>query len=934
MSRAGSRLTLGMTLIVVGALLAIVTSSAAAKSNIFFYSNGPSTTQAGAHPNIVAAVEPGNRFSQSPKPPCECDDPKDIAFHAPQGVIANPHVISECTAAELATFSCPPDSQAGLVVLHFFGWGALPIYRTIPQAGQAGELAFLPPLGVAIPQYVAINARTGGDYGLDFTTLGINHALPPSYVANIFWGVPAAHSHDVLRFGQGERGIECSVNPLAAIAEDVIPGDCSKKPPHVSSLPSAPLTQNPTTCVGPLTSSVDLTSYDGETDHAEATWPATTGCDKLSFNPSLAAAPTTTETDSAAGLAVDIKVPQFQDPETPSPSEIRATTLTLPEGFTINPSAADSKTSCSDAQANLGNEEAAACPEFSKVGTTELNSSALPGPIFGYIYLGDPKPGDRYRAILSASGFGTSFKIAGSIHPDPATGRLVGSFENLPQAPFQEFNLHFFGSERGLFATPTRCGTYEVKTTFKPWASELSDQTSTQFFTIESGPKGRPCPNGPRPFAPTLQAGSVDNTGGAHTPFALQISREDGEQNFKGFTIQTPPGFSATLAGVPYCPETAISQLAVFGYQGLSEQASPVCPAASQIGTTTAGVGAGTHPLFVNGKAYLAGPYQGAPLSILAVIPAVAGPYDLGVVPVRVAVKVDPLTAQVTTVSDPLPQILEGIPLRTRFIELDLDRPGFALNPTNCDPFAIESMLTGIEGALSTPSANFQVANCADLAFEPKLSIRLSGSTKQAGNPSLTATFTAKPGEANISRTQVTLPRVELIDNAHIGNLCTRVQFDEGTTPGKKCPPDSILGFAEADTPLLDKPLEGPIYLRATGRPGLPDIVAALNGQIDIVLDGRVDSVHGRLRTTFETVPDAPISRVTIHLDGGRKGLLENSPKLCAHVQHFTAAITGQNGMTADQSPVLSTSCRKKPKRKPRGHHQRSHRHPARKARP
>ena len=272
------------------AFLAAAADSAIAKSTVFAFSSTPSTTRAGAHPTVVTTVEPGNRFSQSPMPACECDDPKDIVIHTPAGVIANPHVISECSLAELSVFACPPESQVGLIVLHLGAdWIAQPLYRTVPRAEEAALFVFLAPVGFPIPQYIAVNARTGGDYGLDFDTTGIEHALPPSYIGNIFWGVPGDASHDLLRFGRGEQIIACSSNPTAAVSEDRIPGDCGSKPPHSSSLPLAPFTQNPTTCVGPLSSSIETIAYDVEADHAEAPWPATTGCDKLSFNPSLAA---------------------------------------------------------------------------------------------------------------------------------------------------------------------------------------------------------------------------------------------------------------------------------------------------------------------------------------------------------------------------------------------------------------------------------------------------------------------------------------------------------------------------------------------------------------------------------------------------------------------------------------------------------------------
>ncbi len=917
----GSKVRVAACLSTLALALAIACSleapSAMAKSEVFDFSNYPTTSQAGAHPNLVTAVEPGTHSTQSPLPACECDDPKDITTHAPAGVIANPHVVSECTAAELATTSCPPESQLGVVVLRIFGYVAIPLYRTVPQAGQAGLFAFLAPIGVSVPQHIVANARTGSDYGLDLKVTGIEHSFPPSFVGIVTWGVPGAAAHDPLRFAAGEASVSCSANPLQAIAEDVLPNSCEEKEPHPSSLPVAPLVQNPTTCTGPLTSKVEVLAYDGETTSAEAPWPETTGCDKLSFNPSLAATPTTSQADSPSGLAVDIKVPQFQDPETPSPSEIRGATVSLPAGFTINPNAADGKSSCTDSQANFSNESAAECPEYSKIGTTTLDSSALPGPIDGYVYLGEPRPGDLYRIILTASGFGTNVKIAGSIHPDPLTGQLVTTLEDLPQAPFQAFDLHFFGSERGLLATPTQCGAYAVHTVFKPWAQQLSDQTSTQFFELDSGPEGEPCPDGRRPFGPTLEAGVEDATAGLHSPFDFHLSRQDGDQFLTGLSLTTPPGFSATLRGIPYCSEAEIARLTVSTHSGLAEQAAPSCPAVSQIGTAIAGVGAGTRPLYVPGKIYLAGPYKGAPLSLEVVIPAVSGPYDLGNIALRAALHVDPLTAQVTAVSDPLPQIVAGIPLRTRFVEVDLDRPGFALNPTNCDPFSVQAQISGDQGTTSAPSTHFQVANCGDLRFAPKFRLKLSGGLRRRGHPAIHAVLSASPGEANIHRVSLTLPPGELIDNAHIGSVCTRTAFAAG-----RCPPNSAIGDAEVTSPLLDNPLRGPVYLRSSSH-DLPDLALDLGGQFQLEAAARIDRVHGLLRTTFPAIPDVPVSRVVVDLAGGSKGLLQNSTSLCGTDRKATVSMKGQNGKSLREKTGLRAVCaaKNRQKRNSTSHH-------------
>ena len=891
------------------ALFGIGTDTATAKSTVFSFSSAPSTTQAGGHPNVITTFSLGTRYNQEPVP-CECNDPKDVTIHAPAGVIANPHALSVCSAAELATYTCSADSQVGLFVFWAISWIAVPMYQTTPQAGQGALLAFVVPnFG---PVYTAVNARTGSDFGLDFQVRGITHQLTPPSFNQLFWGVPGLPEHDMLRFAPGEQAYGCNTNPFAAMTADIVPNDCglvmaggggAEKAPISSSLPLIPFTQGPTNCSGPQTSSIEVVAYDHGVDLAEAPWPATTGCDKLSFNPSLAAAPTTTETDAASGLEVDLTVPQFQDANTPSPSALKSSTVTLPPGFSINPNTSDGKVTCSDAEANFGSEGPSSCPEFSKIGTTELSSSALPGPISGYAYLGEPKPGDRYRVILTASGFGTNLKIAGSVHLDPGSGQVVTVFDSLPQAPFQKFNLHFFGSERGILATPTQCGTYPVKATFKPWATELSDQTSTQFFTLDSGPAGRPCPDGPRPFSPSFAAGTEDNTAGRFTPFSLEVARPDGDQNVTGVNLALPPGFTAKLAGVQECPEIALTQLSALGYTGLGEQLSPACPAASQIGTVVAGAGAGSRPLFVPGRVYLAGPYKGAPLSVVVVIPAVAGSYDLGNVVIRSAVAVDPRTVQVTATSDTIPQILEGVLLRARFLQLALDRPGFTLNPTNCDPFSVRASISGDEGATSSPSAPFQVANCADLPYRPKLSIKLSGGVNRLGHPAIHAVFEAAGGEANSRAVSVTLPKGFLIDNSHIDTICTRVNFANETCPG-----GSLIGTAEVTTPLLDDPLKGSVYLRSSSHE-LPDLAIDLDGRFDIETAARVDSTKGRVRTTFESVPDAPISRIVVDLVGGHRGLLQNSERICRTKKKADTKMTGQNGVVSKAKTRLLTAC-------------------------
>ena len=848
----------------------------------------------------------------------------------------------QCDIAHFSANLCPVDSQLGITEAlveagGFFGTLTFisPIYNLVPAPGEPALFGYETFLDT--PIYIVISDRTNSDYGVDSTITGINHVAPLRFSRTIFWGVPASPTHNALRFEFSEvslggfftggrewlcraDGSRATADPASAQQmchfEDLKRTTVGKEGPVASSSPEIPFWQNPTTCgLSSLQSSVDVLSYDGGTTNAAFPLPPTTECSQLSFNPSLFARPTSTTTDSPSGIDIVLKAPSFESPSVPSPSEIRSAVVTLPPGFSLDANAADGKTACTDAEANFGTLEEANCPEFAKVGTLEVHSAILPGVLPGAVYIGQPLPGERYRLILTANGFGVHVKLSGTIRLDSNTGQLVTEFRNLPQSPFEEFDLHFFGSEHGSLATPTQCGTYPVTTEFKPWDAALPNQTSTQYFTLDEGPRGTPCPNGLRPFAPGFETASSANTAGAHTSFALEVSREDGEQNLTSLKITTPPGFSATLSGIPYCPEADIAAAMAPSYSGLAEQQHPSCPPASLVGEAIAGAGAGTHPFYAPGKVYLAGPYKGAPLSLLVITPAVEGPYDLGNVVVRVALRIDHETAQVTTVTEGLPQILEGVPLRLRSILVNLNRPNFALNPTDCEPLSVQTTVSGSEGATATPSSPFQVANCASLPFRPQLSLSLRGKTTHTGNPALDAVLAMKPGEANLSRTSVALPSSEFLDNAHLQLPCTRVQY-----AAQQCPPGSVIGFAKAETPLLEKPLEGPVYLRSSSR-RLPDIVAALRGQVSIDLVGRVEPVPGHLRTTFET-PDTPVSHFFLHLDGGSKGLIQNSEPLCTNPQFATVAIDAQNGKIIERNQKLAIPCGSKKHRRASHSHQ------------
>jgi len=888
-------------LVLLGLALAVMPGRASARTGIEKFEMFPSTTQAGGHPNVNLFVEYLNR-TNAPVDPCGCDDPKTVTFHFPPGFIGDPHSQQICSLAEFSLAHCPIGSQVGRVGAQYNGFPInLPLFNLETHPDQAGQLGYIFPI-IVFPNFIDLRSRTESDYGLDSATFPLPHPAVFNALLVELWGVPSLPENNFYRFK----------SPLTGFGSCGAFGPCGNG--NVSGVPSPapprPYLENPTTCGVPLTGSVDLVYYSGQEYHEERPWPATTGCTQLSFNPSMSVSPTTTEADTASGTDIDLKAPQAPSPFTPSPSEIRTSRTVFPPGFTMSSSAADGKVACLASETGIGTRGPAHCPEASKIGTLSLDIASLPGPIPGALYIGEPLPDERYRIIIAANGFATHVKLTGTIATDPNTGQVTVELKDLPQAPMQRFNMHIFGSERGLMSTPAKCGTYSVRSEFIPWDNVLPKQEVTSSFTIDSGPNGGPCPGAIRPFAPSFEAGTKNPTAGMFTPFSMRVQRPDGDQELVSLTTKTPPGLLASLRGIPYCPEAAINRLMAPGYSGLAELAAPQCPAASQVGTIVSGAGAGTHPLYARGNVYLAGPYKGAPVSLIVNVPTVSGPYDLGNLVSRIALRIDPNTAAMTAVSDPLPQIREGIPLRTRSIQLNLDRPGFTINPTNCNGSSVDASILGDEGTVASDSIHFQVANCAELPFEPKLTLKLTGQMKRTGNPGLRAVVTAQSGEANIGSTVVALPHSELLDNAHIGTVCTRVKF-----AADACPADSVYGEAEVVSPLLDQPLRGPVYLRSSSHE-LPDLVAALQGQIDINLVGRIDSFKGGIRTSFGSVPDTPISKFVLRMEGGKKGLLQNEQSLCGgRRKSAKVKMEGQNGAIISEKVKLRAPCGKKPRR-------------------
>jgi hypothetical protein len=711
-----------------------------------------SDTQAGSHPNLTTVFE-----LEKPGDP---EAAKNVTFNAPEGVFGNPNALTRCTASDYALMECPVNSQAGLITIKAkyegndeYVLGTAPVFDMAPQTIETARLAFYVPT-VNIPIAIPVSVRTADDYGLRFTVAEITQLIPLQYAKFTVWGMPGLHANDSQRFNKGSPGEPSGCPGL----EDTSCGGTG----NAVTLSVEPLLNMPTTCSGkPLVTELDVQSYQDldNLSHAESQYPEVDGCVHETFSPVLTASLTTSHADSPSGLNLNFHVPQTLG-FTPSPSQAKSVLVSLPEGLTVNPDAADGQTKCTDEEANFGSEGPGNCPDQSKIGTISLGTPALDGPLVGSIYIGQPEPGNQYRLFMILSGFGINAKLVGSIHPDPKTGQLTSRFEDLPQVPFDDFDIHLFASDRGLLATPTTCTQYKASALFIPWNARLANQTSEQFFGIDSGPGGAPCPGQVRPFNPRLVAGSSIATAGAFSDFHIKLDRDDGDQFLGDLNFKMPPGFTGDLGGISYCPESAIQAAAQ--RSGTDEKNSPSCPEASLVGTSNVAAGPGSHPFHAIGRLYLAGPLNGAPLSLVAVTPALAGPYDYGNVVVRVGLNIDPLTARVTALSDWMPQIIGGVPIRMRSIQVNIDRPNFTINPTNCSNFLVESQGVGDQGSVTDFSSPFHSVNCATLGFKPRMTIRQLGKrkqTKRTKNPRLRFDLHTRPGDANIKSISVTLSK-------------------------------------------------------------------------------------------------------------------------------------------------------------------------------
>jgi uncharacterized repeat protein (TIGR01451 family) len=865
-------------------------------------------TQAGGHPaDLSTAVDINTATDTSPTPnpfqpivgptqPIEAL--KDVVVDLPPGLVGNPTGVSQCTTGQLSNTSgitplplCPITSQVGTATFLQDGTkfgnvlGPVPIFNMVPPPSVPARFG----MNVA-GTMVALDAsvRTGSDYGLTVTARNAPAGLAISGTHIDFWGVPSDPSHD------SERS--CPGQPAAGL-----PGG----PSCVSGAPRTAFFRNPTACTAPgvgVATTVHVDSWQHPGDFKQASFLSHTtpaypfarsdwgaqigpdGCNRVPFDPVLDAQPVAgTAAGGPSAFAFDITIPQDNNPDTVSQSDLKKAVVTLPQGVRVNPSSADGLQGCSPDQIALSGGAEPSCPDASKLGTVDIDSPLLDAPLIGSVYLAKPfdNPfGSLLAVYLAVNAEGVEIKVAGEVRTDPSTGQLTATFDNNPQLPFTRVHMVLNGGPRAPLTMPSACGSYTTRAVLTGWNGKVVNTTST--FTVSGDGHGGPCP-GPK-FAPGFTAGTQNPIAGGFSPFGLQLTRTDDDGEFSSLSsLSLPPGLLANVASI----KTRCT---------IEQADAHACPTDSHIGEVTTGAGAGTNPFYVPGDVYLTGPYKGNPFGIAVIVHALAGPFDLGYVVVKGAIQIHD-DGSVTVATDPFPTILQGIPLQVKDIRVNLDRPGFTFNPTSCNPTSINGTAQSTANQQAGVSSRFQVGECANLAFKPKFSASTAGKTSKANGASFHVHLasnegphgTGSAGESNIAKVDVQLPVSLPARLTTLQKACTAAQF--ASNPAG-CPAASFVGSATAHTPILASPLSGPAILVSHGGQAFPDLVLVLQGEgVRLNLTGHTQIKKGITFSHFETVPDAPVASFDLTLpQGPHSALTTDIPgrNLCANTRTVT----------------------------------------------
>jgi hypothetical protein len=913
---------------------------------------GEPATLAGSHPyqlNVKVGVNLGGAFEGQPGVSFPDGDMRDLHLDMPKGLILNPGALDRCTLVDFhkgrtspfeeskSGEGCPDKTQVGTVeVSTSLGGGQtrrFGLFNLDPPAGVPAQLGFSP-FGSPVVLDANVHNLADGSYTLSLDSSNIPQRLDFHGLRLAFWGIPWNPSHDV------ERG-DC-LNE----AEPTF-GWCKHSVGEPETTPPLAYVTLPAICEGTMSFAARADAWQQPAQvNAQALQRDSkgnpvneSGCNSIGFNPTTKGLLTDSKASSASGFEFKLSNDNsgFVSPFLRAPAQTKTAIVSLPHGVTINPSLGAGLIGCQPSQYALEtafSPPGAGCPNGSKIGDFKVKTPLFEEQIKGGIYLAQPdnpadptsgaqNPFDTLVAVYlvaKSSARGILIKVPGKIVPDLNNGQLTATFDGLPQIPYEDLEVNFRSGQRAPLITPPFCGPAETLTTMIPWAVGPGNAGGANTFGIETGINGGPCPTGAAPpYSPKVVAGGVNSNVNSFTPYFIHISREDTEQELTSYSLILPKGITGKLAGIPFCPEADIERSRT--RQGYDEAANPSCPAASQVGRTVSGYGVGSTLTYASGRVYLAGPYHGAPLSLVTINSATVGPFDLGTIVIRSAFQVDPLTAQLridSSASDPIPHILDGIPLHLRDVRIYMDRPEFTHNPSSCEASELVSSLGGAgalfethaDDTLASATSYFQLLNCLTLHFEPTLGVRLRGGTKRRAYPQLQATFTARgPGDSNLDEISVTIPQQEFLAQEHIEGICSKAQFAKGS-----CPANSVYGSAIAYTPLLDDPLKGNVYLRSNPKRALPDLVASLySGAVNIVLEGRIGpGKKGGIEAFFSELPDQPVTKFIMTLNGGKRGLLQNSANICVVPPVASVKAVAQNNIGAIFTTKLRGQCAKK----------------------
>ena len=910
-------------------------------------------------------------------------DVREVIVKLPAGFDASNTAVPTCTEAQLliphlgshGLPDCPVASQLGDLTVEYNVEGSehqetVPVYNMeVTSFGVAAQLGYEITVFTGL---IEIKVRPE-DVGLTATSIDIPPIGELHKVSLTTWGVPAAAEHDAM------RGALCgSYGEIPPICRNELGG------PQKAGVPAKVFLSNPTSCEEKFEAGMVANSWEEPFGENLAQWPnassevpAFVDCERVPFEPAIAVNPSTRAAESPTGLDVSTLVPQEWDnplnnPVSVSSSYLKGAKVTLPEGVTANPGLAEGLGACTPAQyasetsSSLPGE---GCPAESKIGSITIETPLLAEHIRGAIYIatpydnvpefGDPEhPGGSLLALYVVAKEpqrGILIKVAGKIEPNPVTGQLTTTFERqpsvngfpaqagLPQQPFSRFSLEFRPGATAPLISPQTCGAYSTQAVFTPWSEPSEPRTvASQPFQITEGVRGGACPSGGvPPFKPQVVSGTENNAAGSYSPFYLRILREDGEQELIKFSTTLPPGLTGNLTGIPFCSDAAIE--AAKGVTGAEEEEHPSCPAASEIGHTIVEAGVGSVLAQNPGKVYLAGPYKGAPLSIVSITAAKVGPFDLGTVVIRFALDINPITAQVEisgAQSDPIPHILDGIVVHVRDIRVYMDRPDFTLNPTDCEAKSITDAIVGSGSNYANPTGQdtvnvttpFEDADCASLGFKPLFAATTSGKSSRRDGTSLhvALTYPSAPRgtQTNIKSVKVDLPKQLPSRLTTLQKACTSKAFEANPS---QCPADSRVGIAKATTPILPVPLEGPAYFVSYGDLKFPELIVVLQGYgFTIDLHGETFiSKKGITSSTFRTIPDQPVTSFELTLPAGPDSALAANGNLCTVKGglKMPTAFVAQNGLTLKQStPIHVSGCPKAKAKKARkaAHHKRS----------